>query len=1410
VPDEVIVVFKEDVGAPEAEAAIGAVDAVGSETLDTPDAAISELVELPPDVSVIEAISELRSNPDVDYVQPNYIYTLLGALNDPYYNGSYDNRWHLDKINADEAWARLSVPGGKAVRVAVLDTAAQITHEDLAGNIDTGAARDFAWGISEPYPTDGFYDHGTHVMGIIGAVSNNGKGVAGVATGASNSVVEIIPVNVFQGDKTSTTAAVVSAVNYSVSEGAQIINMSLGGPANDTAMKTAIDSAVASGVTVVCAAGNNGTPIPYANYPSGFGSVIGVVNTNQTDARNSTSNYAQDQSAEAHYVSAPGTAITSTITNNQYGSATGTSMAAPVVTGVVAMMLYENPDLTPTEILNILKETSGNKDSSTQNGGKKVDADGAVAAARAKLPAKPLEGNVTVSGTLKYNEQLTANANITSNTPGALSYAWKRGNSAINGATESTYTLTETDIGRSISVTVTAANYGSSLTSEQTAAVEKAAAPTITWPTAASITYGAMLSSSALSGGSSEHGTFAWKDPSVIPTVSNSGYPVTFTPSTETANRYQAISSTEQNVSVTVGKASTSGVNQSVSIIEGKTLQFPLTTLLPGVQGLTNVSYQAAEASDTDNILTVGSVNGAELPLTVSSAAAGKNATVTVTIRSDNYTDFPATVTVTAINKTSVTIGGFTAQNVTYTGAAHIGYTGTASFGGGTPSNQQLTAHYTGTSASGTLYDSAAAPTNAGSYTVTLTLAGDATYYGQWIGTFTIAKADPAYTAPTNLSAEYGQTLADVTPPLTGGFAWNDPSASVGNAGTNNFSAAFTPTDTANYNILASVSIPVAVAEKPLGISPGVTAVNRVYDGTADVALQIGALTGVLPADDGEVGIVVNSAAAANKSAGTDKNVAASLALTGGKAGNYSITQPAGLKVNIVKKQITADDVTLPQPSKTYNGSNAASFTAQLKPGAAVSGDKLTLTLTGTYDSAEIGTGKTVTISGWSLSGADAGNYELSGPHPATATGAITQQPSSGGGGAAAADPTPTPTDTDGADGVTSGAAEVSYTQSGGTVSVSLPDSKVTEIIGKSDGVAAIDLSAASNATTATLPKAALTKLADAELAVEIILPHGSVTLDAEAAASIASQSRDSSVSVALKPVAASSLNERQQNSVGDAPVYDISVSGGSTPITGFDGARVTISLPYTLKAGEKASGIVVWHLDGAGNIQKLETMYDTRTKTVIFTTDHLSLYVIAYEDDSLWANPFTDVSENDWFYDDVRYAHTNSLMTGSDLTRFNPNSSVTRGMIVTILYRLYQSAAYDDPRPDAEDSGFRFIDVVDGLWYSDAVNWAARNGIVTGYENGSFGPNIDVSREQLAVILLRYAIFTGTGPQGTLAVSLDFADTEKIAGWAAEGAMFCYKNGIITGKTGNLFAPKDATTRAQAAAILHRFAAGD
>jgi hypothetical protein len=110
------------------------------------------------------------------------------------------------------------------------------------------------------------------------------------------------------------------------------------------------------------------------------------------------------------------------------------------------------------------------------------------------------------------------------------------------------------------------------------------------------------------------------------------------------------------------------------------------------------------------------------------------------------------------------------------------------------------------------------------------------------------------------------------------------------------------------------------------------------------------------------------------------------------------------------------------------------------------------------------------------------------------------------------------------------------------------------------------------------------------------------------------------------------------------------------------------------------------------------------------------------------------------------------------------------------------------------------------GQWYSDAVAWAASNGIVNGTGEDKFNPNGAVTREQTAAILLRCAQYAGFGPQGAWAARLDFADAGNISDWATQGAMFCYINGIIEGKPGKLFDPQGDATRAEAAAVLKRF----
>ena len=197
----------------------------------------------------------------------------------------------------------------------------------------------------------------------------------------------------------------------------------------------------------------------------------------------------------------------------------------------------------------------------------------------------------------------------------------------------------------------------------------------------------------------------------------------------------------------------------------------------------------------------------------------------------------------------------------------------------------------------------------------------------------------------------------------------------------------------------------------------------------------------------------------------------------------------------------------------------------------------------------------------------------------------------------------------------------------------------------------------------------------------------------------------------------------------------------------------------------------------------------------------HASQYAIVIDDHSHAAEapsalPFTDVNDDDWFYDVVRYVYEQGLMTGTSDTEFSPDLTTTRGMIVSILNRL-------EGGPIAESAGF--TDVADGDWYADAVNWAASEGIVAGYEDGSFRPNDPITREQLAAMLMNYAAWKGEDVSARADLS-SYNDAASVSSWAAETVQWAVAEGLISGMPGNLLEPQGSATRAQVAAILERF----
>ena len=176
---------------------------------------------------------------------------------------------------------------------------------------------------------------------------------------------------------------------------------------------------------------------------------------------------------------------------------------------------------------------------------------------------------------------------------------------------------------------------------------------------------------------------------------------------------------------------------------------------------------------------------------------------------------------------------------------------------------------------------------------------------------------------------------------------------------------------------------------------------------------------------------------------------------------------------------------------------------------------------------------------------------------------------------------------------------------------------------------------------------------------------------------------------------------------------------------------------------------------------------------------------------------PFIDVDENDWFYDAVTYVYSEGMMDGVSDTQFAPNSNLTRGMVVTMLYRLE-----DEPRVTGSSG---FDDVASGAWYADAVTWAAENGIVNGVSDAEFAPNDNITREQLAAILYRYAEYNDYDVSGRDDLS-EFTDRDSISGYALDAMRWAVDEGLITGITDTTIEPQGTATRAQAATMFMRF----
>lgn len=269
----------------------------------------------------------------VEFAEPDYVATAFYVPNDP----GYANQWALPKIQAPEAWDLTQ--GSSTVRIAILDTGIDQDHEDLKTKIV--ANKNFTTSRT----VDDLYGHGTHVAGIAAAVTDNGRGVAGVGFNSSLMNVKVL------GDNGSGQYSwIANGIIWATDNGAHVINMSLGGGSTSSTLESAVKYAYGKGVVLVAAAGNDNTTSP--TYPAYYPECIAVAATDQNDVKASFSNY-----GDWVDIAAPGVNIYSTLPNHNnrirvknYGYLSGTSMATPHVAGAAALLKARYPSLTNAEI----------------------------------------------------------------------------------------------------------------------------------------------------------------------------------------------------------------------------------------------------------------------------------------------------------------------------------------------------------------------------------------------------------------------------------------------------------------------------------------------------------------------------------------------------------------------------------------------------------------------------------------------------------------------------------------------------------------------------------------------------------------------------------------------------------------------------------------------------------------------------------------------------------------------------------------------------------------------------------------------------------------------------------------------------------------------------------------------------
>ena len=690
-------------------------------------------------------------------------------------------------------------------------------------------------------------------------------------------------------------------------------------------------------------------------------------------------------------------------------------------------------------------------------------------------------------------------------------------------------------------------------------------------------------------------------------------------------------------------------------------------------------------------------------------------------------------------------------------------------------------------------------PSDAGDYTIKvgglhLRTIGEE-YYTECTFDLTIAKADPSYTMPAGITAQVGKPLSTVTLPK--GWAWKDESTIPQTEGTQTYPAIFTPDDTANYNTVET-DISVRVVNEPVVQEYAIT-----FDANGGSVNPDSATT-----TDGKLESLPTPTRGGYTFLGwyTEKD-------GGEKVTTDTVfTENSTIYAHWQKQAAQAYTVTFDANGGTINSGVITSYTYGVGATLPTDVTREGYTFAGWYASADF-SGDTVTA----ISAEDTGNKTYWAKWTANAYGITV---TNDGNGEASADKTTA------AEGET---VTLTATPNSGyhferwdvvTGNVTIDDNTFTM---PAEAVAIKAIFVRNSAVTPpinppTVSEETTDAIQDAQPGetVTVDLSSGSTTLDKEVFETLAG--RDVTLVIDLGGDVFWTVKGSDISEDADFTDIDMGVTMGSdgipvdvvNAITGErDSVQITLAhdgafgftMTLTAPLGTENAGLWanLYHFNESANKMTFETAAPIGSDgRVSLALSHASQYAIVIDDHNhgVVTLPFTDVSDSDWFYDPVCYVYSQGLMTGTSATTFEPNTSLSRAMLVAVLHRLEGSPAA---------SGSDFTDVADGDWYAQAVNWAASVGVVNGFDDGTFQPNAAITREQMAAILRNYAAYKGMDVTAVGDLSA-YTDAASVSDWAKDSVEWAVGSGLLGGYEDSTLQPQGLSTRAQVAAVLERY----